>query len=170
MRSNRVAFGACAVLSTAVCLVVVVPLTARAACAGDEPEAVLACYTAAYETRDADAIEALLAPDYVWIAVTQPRAKCLGRDETVEATRNMLNDSSMTDMSLTYGDGYRVVQGDDPDTWRIENLVTKLAVQPGADAEPYEAAACTTLYVRRVEGGYEIYREVTFEGTGCGEQ
>ena len=39
----------------------------------------------------------------------------------------------------------------------------------GAES-PSEAPLCATLYVRRVDGeelGYEVYREVFFEGDGC---
>jgi hypothetical protein len=41
----------------------------------------------------------------------------------------------------------------------------------GSLEEPYVATTCVTLYVREVPGdgpSYEIYREVTFDGIGCG--
>ena len=64
----------------------------------------------------------------------------------------------------------RVVEGDDPGTWRIEELRGVLTVKRASADEPAISPLCVTLYVRAVAAdnpGYQVYREVFFTGEGC---
>ena len=73
-------------------------------------------------------------------------------------------------VTLEFADGYRVVEGRDEGTWRIEDLKATLTVKHTSAEEPRVASMCATLYVRAVDGenpGYQVYREVFFEGLGC---
>ena len=140
---------------------------ASAACVGGSPEVVLKCYAEAYELRDIEVLEELLASDYAWVAVTPHRAQVIDRGTTLKAGRGMFTDPRVESVSLTFGDGYDVVAGQDPETWRIVGLLVTLRVKMGSAAEPHAVTANTTYYVRRApasKSDYEIYREVTFEG------
>ncbi len=60
-----------------------------------------------------------------------------------------------------------MVDGHDPDTWRIEGVLLTLSVKRESMTEPHAITASVTYYVRKAaatKSGYEIYREVTFEG------
>lgn len=64
-------------------------------------------------------------------------------------------------------DGYAVVDGQDPDTWCIKGVLVTLSAKMESMKEPYVITAAATYYVCKapaMEAGYEIYREVTFEG------
>ena len=140
---------------------------ASAACVGDSPEAVLKCYAEAHELRDIGVLEELLASDYAWVAVTPHRAKTIDRGTTLEASRGMFTDPRLESVSLTFADGYDVVDGQDPDTWRIEGVLATLSARIESMTEPHVVTASVTYYVRKdpaTKSGYEIYREVTFEG------
>ena len=140
---------------------------ASAACVGDSPEAVLKCYADAHELRDIGMLEELLASDYTWVSVTPHRAELIERGTTLEASRGMFSDPSLESLSLTFADGYGVVDGQDPDTWRIEGIVVTLSARLESMEEPHVVTVDATYYVRAApatESGYEIYREVTFEG------
>ena len=140
------------------------------ACVGTGPEAVLDCFSQAYSDRDLDALEQVLAPDYIWIAVAPPRVDVFTRDDSVTSSVRMFGNPEIDSVALEFNDGYDVVAGDIPKTWRIENLVATLTVKHAGAASPSEAPLCATLYVRQVDGekpGYEVYREVFFEGDGC---
>jgi len=59
------------------------------------------------------------------------------------------------------------VDGHDPDTWLIEGLLLTLSVKMESVTEPHAITVGATYYVRKApatKSGYEIYREVTFEG------
>ncbi len=140
---------------------------ASAACVGDSPEAVLKCYAEAHELRDIGALEELLASDYAWVAVTPHRAKVIERGTTLEASRGMFTDPGVESVRLTFADGYDVVDGHDPDTWRIEGVLMTLSAKLESMTEPHVVTSSATYYVRKApatKSGYEIYREVTFEG------
>ena len=166
MLSNRLRWG----VSTAVALVFMTCAgAALAACVCVAPEDVLKCYSEAYTSRDADLLESVIADDYVWVAVVFPRAEIFDRETTVKASTALLTNELVEDCSLNFGDNYILVAGDDDDTWRIEKLLVTLTVKLVSEEEPHSTTVCATLYVRRTDGvpGFEIYREVTFEGMGC---
>ena len=143
------------------------PGVVSAACVGDSPEAVLTCYAKAHGLRDISVLEELLASDYTWVSVTPHRAELIERGTTLAASLGMFTDPRVESVSLTFGDGYDVVAGQDPETWRIVGLLVTLRVKMGSAAEPHAVTANTTYYVRRApasKSDYEIYREVTFEG------
>jgi hypothetical protein len=145
---------------------------ASAACTGGGPESVLSCYSAAHSEREIEALESLLAPDYVWVAVAPPRAELFDRESSVSASRNMFADSAVESVSLRFGDGHHLAEGHEANTWRIEDLASTLSIKHSSSEEPHVSSACVTLYVRAIPGSeprYEIYREDTFEGIGCGE-
>jgi hypothetical protein len=140
---------------------------ASAACVGDSPDAVLKCYAEAHELRDIGMLDELLASDYAWVAVTPHRAELIERGKTLEASRGMFTDPHLESVSLTFADGYDVVDGQDPDTWRIEGVLVTLSAKLESMTEPHVVTASATYYVRKAlaaKSGYEIYREVTFEG------
>jgi len=140
---------------------------ASAACVGDSPEAVLKCYAEAHELRDIGALEELLASDYAWVVVTPHRAQVIERSTTLKASRGMFADPRLESVSLTFADGYDVVDGEDPDTWRIEGLLVTLSAKMESMTEPHAVTVGATYYVRKApaaKSSYEIYREVTFEG------
>ena len=154
-------------LATLALVVLSVAGVASAACVGDSPEAVLKCYAEAHELRDIGVLDELLASDYAWVAVTPHRAKVIERGTTLEASRGMFTDPRVESVSLTFADGYDVVDGQDPDTWRIQGLLVTLSVKIESMTEPHAVTASATYYVRKAaatKSGYEIYREVTFEG------
>ncbi len=155
--------------------VVVLLLTgvAPAACVGDSPEAVLRCYSEAHELRDFSVLEDLLALEYGWIDVVPPQAQLFDRETTLKAARNMLADERLESVSLVFAEGYKVVGGTDPGTWRIEDVRVTLSVKMDSADEPFVTTTCATYYVREASGNgsdYEIYREVTFEGVGCTDE
>lgn len=154
-------------LATLALVVLSVAGVASAARVGDSPEAVLKCYAEAHELRDVGVLEELLASDYVWVAVTPHRANLIERDKTLEAARGMFTVPRAEAIGLTFADGYVVVDGQDPDTWRIEGIRATLSVKLESVTEPHAITTSATYYVRKApatKSGYEIYREVTFEG------
>jgi hypothetical protein len=143
---------------------------ASGSCVGDAPEAVLGCFSAAYSDRDAATLESVLAPDYVWIRVAFPQVEVFSRETSVTASLEMFRDPEVESVSLDFDEGFRVVPGEEPSTWRIEDLHAKLTVQPASVAEPRTAPLCVTLYVRETIGetrGYQVYKEVFFENEDC---
>lgn len=161
--------------TVALCLCVVTLVLTPAvatfgACAGEAPDVVLACYSAAYAERSPELLDRVVADDYTWIAVTVPRAEIYDHDKTVESTLGLFADEMNESVSMEFGGDYKVVDGFDEGTWRIEDLNVMLTVHRANTDEPFVSAICATFYVRKVEGaepGYEVYREVTFEGAGC---
>jgi hypothetical protein len=161
-------------LSTAAAFTVLVLVgpagVSSAACPGDAPDAVLACFSAAYSNRDVAALEEVLAPDYMWLTVTPPRVEVFRREDSVSGSLEMFRNPEVESVSLEFHDGYRVVQGEDPGTWRIEELRGTLTVKRASVDESAISPLCVTLYVRETAGdapGYQVYREVFFEGEGC---
>lgn len=147
-----------------------------AGCPGESAAAVLESYGTAYSERDVGALEALYSEDYVWLLVMPPRVEIIERDRTVEAARKMLGDPDVESVALVFGGDYTVVPGQEPGTWRIEDVIVTLdvALSPKSDhgSTGKTVSACETFYVREVGADpilYEIYEEVTFEGMGCGE-
>jgi hypothetical protein len=161
-------------LSRATALTVVAlmaPLAvASASCWGEAPEAVLGCFSSAYSDRDAATLEGVLAPDYVWVRVAPPEVDVFSRETSVTASLKMFRDPEVELVSLEFEEGFRVVPGEEPNTWRIEELRATLTVQLASVAEPRVAALCVTLYVRQTgveTPGYQVYREVFFESEDC---
>jgi hypothetical protein len=143
---------------------------ASAACQGDAPDAVLDCFSAAYSHRDSVMLEGVLAPDYMWIVVAPPRVDVFKREDSVASSLNMFRNPEVESSSLEFDEGYRVVQGEDPGTWRIEELRGVLTVKRASTEESAISPLCVTLYVRattRDDPGYEVYREIFFTGEGC---
>ena len=143
---------------------------ASGACPGDGPEVVLDCFSRAYTERDLAVLEEVLAPDYIWVAVAPPQVDVFKRADSVASSVKMFRDQEIESVSLEFRDGYHVEPGTEPKTWRIENLLATLIVKRASVAKPSVAPLCVTLYVRETTGGapgYEVYREVFFEGEGC---
>ena len=144
--------------------------TAFCACPGDGPEVVLDCFSLAYSDRDLAVLESVLAPDYIWVAVSPPKVDVFTREDSVASSVKMFGNAEVESVSLEFRDGYRIVAGTEAETWRIEGLLATLTVKHALAEEPSVAPLCVTLYVRETTGespGYEVYREVFFEGEGC---
>ena len=159
-----------AVAALAIIALAALPGLASAACQGDAPDAVLACFSEAYSNRDLDTLEGVLAPDYMWLTVAPPRVEVFKREDSVSASVEMFHNPEVESVSLEFHEGYRVVQGEDPGTWRIEELRGVLTVKRASTDESAISPLCVTLYVREAVGddpGYQVYREVFFEGEGC---
>jgi hypothetical protein len=159
-----------AVAALMVLALVGVPAIASAACRGDAPDAVLACFSAAYSNRDSVALEEVTAPDYMWIVVAPPRVDVFKREDSVSASLEMFRNPEVESASLEFHEGYRVVEGEEPGTWRIEELRGVLTVKRASAEESAISPLCVTFYVREVDGedpGYQVYREVFFKGEGC---
>jgi hypothetical protein len=141
-----------------------------AACPGESPEVVLTCFTQAHAERDIELLERLLAPEYAWVVVVPPEADIFDREASMTASRNMFAAPEVEWVSLEFAGGYLVVEGEVERTWRIEDLKATLTIKHTSAEEPRVASMCATLYVRKTTGenaGYEVYREVFFEGLGC---
>jgi hypothetical protein len=139
-------------------------------CQGKSPEVVLDCFSAAYSERSAEKLEGVMAPDYVWVAVSPPEVDVFSREESVAASLEMFADESVESVALTFQDGYSVTAGNEPETWRIEDLTAVLTVKTAGVAEAAASSLCVTLYVRRTAvdpASYQVYREVFFEKDGC---
>ena len=140
------------------------------ACSGDGPEVVIDCFSRAYSERDLAVLEEVLAPDYIWVTVAPPQVDVFTREDSVASSVKMFRDPDIESVSLEFRDGYHVEPGTEPKTWRIEDLLATLMVKQVSAVKPSVASLCVTLYVRETTGeapGYEVYREVFFEGEGC---
>jgi len=154
----------------ALAAVVGLACVAGGACAGDGPEIVLDCFSQAYSDRSLDTLESVLAPDYVWVAVSPPEVEIFEREISVDSSVRMFGNPELEEVSLEFREGYTVVKGEEPDTWRLEDLLATLTIKRSGTPRPSIALLCVTLYVRKTAGensGYEVYREVFFEGEGC---
>ena len=157
-----------------VCLVWLASMSV-ASCPAPSPDGVLQCYRDAYVNRDLEALDALLAEDYLQVFVVRPRADVVPRAGKIDSARRMFTAEGLRSVSLSFSDGYRVVAGDEPNTWRIENLSPHLESHQDrgmAQLSFHEVPSCVTLYVRLSQppdSGYVIYREVSFYGD-CGER
>ena len=115
-------------------------------------------------------LENVLGPDYIWVAVSPPEVDVFSREESLAASLQMFADPDVESVSLDFHEDYRVEKGAEPKTWRIEDLLATLTVKRVSVRKPSVAPLCVTLYVRQCGGddpGYEVYREVFFEGEGC---
>ena len=140
-------------------------------CAVSVPDAVLQCYADAMEARDLDALEELLAPDYLQITVARPRADVVDREGRLRAAQLLFTRPGLRTLDIWFGDAYHVVEGDDPDTWRVENVTMGMEIreepEPMIHVAGHMLPSCVTLYVRRSplsENAYVIYRDVWFVG------
>jgi len=155
------------------CTLVALALSAgvvSASCPGEFPQVVLECFSAAYSDRDLAVLEGLLAPDYIWVAVSPPEVDVFPREDSVSASTEMFNDPEVEFVSLEFDEVYRVVDGEEANTWRLEDLRATMTVKRASMQSARSAILCVTLYVRLIEGddpGFEVYREVFFEGEGC---
>jgi hypothetical protein len=143
------------------------------ACPCDAPEDILACFSEAHTGRDIEALGELMAPDYVWVVIAPPEADVFKRERSLEAAATMFSDPKVEWVTLEFGGDYRVVEGEEAETWRIEDVTVSLTVKHVSADQPVVASLCATLYVRLTAGegpGYEVYREVFFEGLGCDDQ
>ncbi len=143
---------------------------AFASCPGDAPQVVLTCFSKAYSERDAEVLESVLAPDYIWVTVSPPQVDVFTRETSVASSVEMFGNPEVELVSLEFREGYQVVRGAEPKTWRIEDLLATLTVKRASMEKPSVATLCVTLYVRESTGddsGYEVYREVFFEDEGC---
>ena len=146
-----------------------------ASCIASSPDGVLQCYSDAHANRDIESLEDLLAEDYLQVFVVRPRAHVVNRDSRLQSLRSLFARPGLKSAILTFADGYRVVAGDEPDTWCIENLTPDRRtheIQGMTQMSFHEVPSCVTLYVRLApppEGGYVIYREVSFYGD-CGDR
>ena len=138
-------------------------------CDSDSPEGVLGCYAQAYSELDVSSLESLLAHDYTWIGVARPHAWTMSRDAKLENARRLFADPDLESAVLTFGSAYHVVEGSEPDTWRIENILVEFVhTSLGVDmvmVEGRTVPSYATIYVRRIgepNRGYVIYREVVF--------
>jgi hypothetical protein len=165
LRTDAVRVAACALA-----LAAVLAGTAGASCRGDAPDAVLRCFSEAYSERDADLLNEVMADDYVWVAVSPPEVDIFDRSTSFDASVEMFGDPQVESVSLEFEDGYSIKEGSRKGTWRIEDIRARLAVKSTEHLTPNVATLCVTFYVREVAGdasGYEVYREVFFEGNGC---
>ena len=115
-------------------------------------------------------LEGLLAADYVWVRVAAPEVDIFTRQESVDASVTMFLDPDVESVSLDFHQGSDVVACETPGTWRIEDVKATLTVKMAAADEPRLSPLCATLYVRQTSDtplGYQVYREVFFEGQGC---
>ncbi len=154
----------------AAALVLLPAAASLGACAGDAPDAVLACFSEAYAQRSPELLDRVVADDYTWIAITAPLAEVYDYETTVAVTRELFANEMNESVSMEFGGDYKIVEGFDEGTWRIEDLTVMLTVFRSGSESPRVSTLCATFYVRKVEGpepGYEVYREVTFEGAGC---
>lgn len=146
------------------------PVVATASCPGEAPEAVLACFSRAYSDRDASILDGVLAPDYAWVAVSPPEVDVFTREDSFSASVRMFENPGVEFVTLEFEDGYRLAEGKEEGTWRIEDLRATMTIKRESMDEPTSAMLCVTLYVRKTDGeepGYQVYREVFFEDGGC---
>ena len=95
------------------------PNVSLGSCWGDAPEAVLDCFSAAYSDRDGATLESVLAPDYLWVRVAPPEVDVFNRETSVTASLKMFRDPDVEFVSLDFHEGFRVVRGEESNTWRI---------------------------------------------------
>jgi len=144
--------------------------TAMGACPGDGPEVVLDFFSRAYSERSEELLDMVMAPDYTWVTVAPPEVDIFPREESFDSSVRMFGNESVEWVSLEFREGFDVVEGVEPGTWRIENLLATLKVKSVGAKQPSVAPLCVTFYVRKLEGeggGFEVFREVFFEGEGC---
>ncbi|MFH1501616.1 MAG: hypothetical protein ABIG03_01085 [Candidatus Eisenbacteria bacterium] len=156
-------------------IIALVAAPAPAGCAADGPEGVLACYAAAFAGMDVAALERLLAEDYQWLVVMPPEVSVFSRADVIKLSDGMLSDADVESVSMSFADGYGTAPAGGADEWILHDVkvTLELTFTPGSEkgVDSYSIESCLTLYVRKVAGTeseYEVYREVNFEGLGCG--
>jgi hypothetical protein len=125
-------------------------------CAVEGPESVLCCLAEAYIEQDFPAYGLLFASDYVY----EFGEISWGLEEELAATSRLFDPERTKKLGLTIEDGYRIVPGESPDTWAIENVRVRLAmdiVEVEKVAHYDGASAIERLDIRREEKPSEHY-------------
>jgi hypothetical protein len=160
------------IMRTAAILSIVVSLAAPAVlaagspfCAGDGPQSVLACYSAAYAARDSAAIAALYAPDYASTDLRAPGAADFDYQTSVTIAAHMFHAKDIAGMTLTFGAPGAIEPGAKTMTWVLRDVPctlrldgTSIAGRPG----PWVVEEVVSLWVRRMAAPaphFVIYRE-----------
>jgi len=103
-------------------------------CATEGPQSVLTCIEKAYQARDLKIIEDVLAPDFVFVAGPKMRSK--DRAWELMAYGKLLNDTTVTNLSLQITGPRRAVPGDTAGTWILDSLVFATGFDSRRDGEP----------------------------------
>jgi hypothetical protein len=91
------------------------------------------------------AYDRLLAPDFRFVQGEDS----LNRHQDLALARGLFGRA--VDLTLTFGDGYEVVEGPDADTWTLRNLSANIVVIEREDGKKHEVQSqATELVVRRV--------------------
>lgn len=138
-----------------------------ALCATGKPESVLNCLSAAYNARDIDAFDHLLAADFTFRMERQGKTDPGGswtREQDLKGTANLFADKGVQSIRHTIT-GHKPPKATGSDTWEISGIVTDFRViQAAHPDQPLDVHATdTTLRVRRVatpEPHFEIYEWV----------
>jgi len=134
-------------------------------CAGDGPESVLRCYSAAYAARDSVAYALLLAPDYVSTDMSDSTTADFDYATSVKVVGRIFRTPEITSMALALGAPVTVEKGKAADTWVLRDVPatfrldgTSIAGRPG----PWTVRQTVSLWVRRVAAPvphFVIFRE-----------
>jgi hypothetical protein len=141
-------------------------LQARAICATEGPESVLACSSRAYAARDLGAWEELLAPDFTSVDLTVPE-ETINRAQELEITKNIFKARGLERLALEWGSTYRVVAHEQSRTWEIHDVpctLTLVGTLPNAATGKFVFSGLASFWVREVldpEQHYVIYRMET---------
>lgn len=125
-------------------------------CAVEGPESVLCCLAEAYVAQDFAAYGLLFASDYMF----EFGDVSWGVEEELAATSRLFDRERTKKLGLTIEDGYRIVPGESPDTWAIEDLRVRLTidVMEGEKEAHYDgASAIERLGIRREREPSEHY-------------
>jgi hypothetical protein len=95
-------------------------------CSVGHPEAVVNCWRQALEGRNAEGLRDLLAEDFVSVNLSSPESASFDRDSYVAAFGDVLGSGGA---SGHLGDTFCLSDGDEPHTWRINDLELLLTVQ-----------------------------------------
>lgn len=139
-------------------------------CPADGPAGMLECITAAYAQRDIEAYGQLLALDYVSVSIGPLQQADVDRSEDIEVTRRMFTSPSVEAIVLSFGPTCDVAPGEEPATWRLDNLQATLSVRAtpadGVTPKDYSLTQRMSLYVRFVPTPmphYEVFREEHYQ-------
>lgn len=150
----------------AAALIGAVPCGGAACWESGRPESVLRCYEEAYSAMSAEAVRALLAPDFLLEYSPRPEGQLpIDRDSEVKQLTTLFE--SARNVQLRFAPGYTVKRGDTPGTWRIEETGWTNTVElssPAGTATVHEVrGSFVTILVRETpapERRYQIYRIV----------
>lgn len=126
-RHSLCALGAVLLLATAAA-------PARTECRPATPDEVLKCLVIAHAEQDLDAYASLLAPDYVLRSGENEAS----REQDLAMTAKLFENASS--LAVSYDDGYRVVPGDAPNTWRIVDLNVRVQMVT-TDGKGYDVSS-----------------------------